>query len=137
MEAAAAAPRILENRQVSRRPRTSEQFAADQHAADFARARADFVELRVTPKTSDRILVDIAVAAEDLDGFAVDKIKLVTVREMNLSTGLHDGLLGRFIPLLEGANVREMNVSPASTREAVNRGNSWSPLPPQAIFDNC
>src|ERR1700733_10144754 len=45
----------------------AEQFAADQHAADFAGAGADFVELGVAQQASGRIVVDIAVAAEQLD----------------------------------------------------------------------
>src|SRR5476649_1186205 len=48
----------------------SEQFAADQHAANFTGARTDFIELRVAPQTPDRVLVDIAIAAQYLDRFA-------------------------------------------------------------------
>ena len=41
-----------------------EQFAADQHAADFAGAGADFVQLGVAQQAPGRVVVDIAVAAE-------------------------------------------------------------------------
>src|SRR5690606_31191291 len=44
-----------------------EQFAADQHAADLRSAGADLVQLGIAPQASGRILVDVAVAAEDLD----------------------------------------------------------------------
>src|SRR4051812_32521561 len=50
--------------------RLREQLAADQHAADFAGARADFVQLGVAPQAPQRVFVDVAVAAEDLDAFA-------------------------------------------------------------------
>src|SRR6266496_4590077 len=45
-----------------------EQFPADQHAADLAGAGADLVKLGVTQQAPGRIVVDIAVAAEQLDG---------------------------------------------------------------------
>ena len=47
-------------------PRLSENLPADQHAADFAGAGADFVELCVAQQTARGIIVDIAVAAEQL-----------------------------------------------------------------------
>src|SRR5471030_1904888 len=47
-----------------------EQFAADQHAADFAGAGADFIQFGVAPQAADRILVDVAVAAQRLDRLA-------------------------------------------------------------------
>src|SRR5262245_44820089 len=47
--------------------RLLEQLAADQHAADFAGAGADLVELGVAEQPPGRIFVDIAVAAEELD----------------------------------------------------------------------
>src|SRR3569832_1550740 len=50
--------------------RLGEQLAADQHATDFAGARADLVELRVAPQAPQRVFVDVPVAAEDLDAFA-------------------------------------------------------------------
>src|SRR5271169_6785138 len=50
--------------------RVVEQLAADEHTPDFGSARADLVQLGVTPKTPCRILVDVAVAAERLDCFA-------------------------------------------------------------------
>src|SRR5471032_2267238 len=46
------------------------QFAADQHAADFAGAGADFIQLGVAPQAADRIVVDVAVAAQRLDRLA-------------------------------------------------------------------
>src|ERR1700716_3259891 len=45
-----------------------EQFASDQHAADLAGAGADLVELGVAQQPAGRIVIDIAVAAEQLDG---------------------------------------------------------------------
>src|ERR1700727_2756892 len=50
-------------------PRLLENLAADQHAADFAGAGADLVELCVAQQPPGRIVVDVAVAAEALDGF--------------------------------------------------------------------
>src|SRR5262245_16969680 len=47
--------------------RLVEQLAADQHAADFAGAGADLVELCVAQEAAGRIFVDVAVAAEQLD----------------------------------------------------------------------
>ena len=44
------------------------QFAADQPAADFAGAGADLVELGITQQATGRIVVDVAVATEALDG---------------------------------------------------------------------
>src|SRR5690349_16512894 len=44
-----------------------EQLAADQHAADLGCPCADLVELGVAQKASRRIVVDVAIAAEDLD----------------------------------------------------------------------
>src|SRR6201992_1290212 len=44
-----------------------EQLAPDQHAADFAGAGADLVELGVAQQAAGRIVVDIAIAAEQLD----------------------------------------------------------------------
>src|SRR5580658_4918410 len=46
-----------------------EKLAADQHAADFGSAGTDFVELGVAQQPAGREVVDVAVAAEDLDGF--------------------------------------------------------------------
>ena len=42
----------------------AEQLAADQHAADFAGAGADLVELGVAQQAAGRVVVDVAVAAE-------------------------------------------------------------------------
>src|SRR5580700_1805317 len=43
-----------------------EQFAADQHAADFAGSGADLVELGVAQQAAGRVVVDVAVAAQYL-----------------------------------------------------------------------
>src|SRR3546814_15101067 len=48
--------------------RLVEQLAADQHAADLAGAGADLVELGIAQQAARRIVVDIAVAAQRLDG---------------------------------------------------------------------
>src|SRR4051812_37237624 len=48
--------------------RLLEQFPADQHASNLAGAGADLVELGVAQQPPGRIVVDIAVAAEQLDG---------------------------------------------------------------------
>src|SRR3546814_3719804 len=42
-------------------------LATDQHAPDFRRAGADLVELGVAQQAAGRIVVDITVAAENLD----------------------------------------------------------------------
>src|SRR5258708_16420219 len=47
--------------------RLLEQFTADQHAADFAGAGADLVEFGVAQQPPGRVIVDIAVAAKQLD----------------------------------------------------------------------
>src|SRR6516162_5942977 len=44
-------------------------LAADQHAADLARAGTDLVELGITQQPPGWKIVDVAVAAETLDGF--------------------------------------------------------------------
>ena len=41
-----------------------EQFAADEHAADFARAGTDLVQLRIAQQPPRRIVVQIAVTAQ-------------------------------------------------------------------------
>src|SRR5258708_8483200 len=50
--------------------RVGKQFTADQHAADFARACSNLIELGVAPQATRRILIDVAVAAERLDRFS-------------------------------------------------------------------
>ena len=40
-----------------------EQFTADEHAADFAGAGADFVQLRIAQQAPGRVVVQVAVAA--------------------------------------------------------------------------
>ena len=44
-----------------------EEFAADQHAADFAGAGADLVQLRIAQQAAGGIVVDVAVAAQRLN----------------------------------------------------------------------
>src|SRR4051794_14761659 len=44
-----------------------EQLPPDQHAADFAGARADFIELGVAQQPAGRIVIDVAVAAQKLN----------------------------------------------------------------------
>src|SRR3990170_4220657 len=58
------------NRRANSSPsrRFFEQLPSDQHAADFAGAGADLVELGVAQQPPGRIVVDVAVAAEQLDG---------------------------------------------------------------------
>src|SRR5213078_5210371 len=46
------------------------QLPPDQPAADLGSSRADLVELRVAPQAPGRVIVDVAVAAETLDGLA-------------------------------------------------------------------
>src|SRR5690606_25129948 len=48
----------------------AEELAADQHAADLAGAGADLVELGVSPQAAGGVVVDVAVAAQDLDALA-------------------------------------------------------------------
>jgi hypothetical protein len=45
-----------------------EQFPADQPASDFGCPCPDFIELGVAQEAACGVLVDIAVAAEELDG---------------------------------------------------------------------
>src|SRR4051794_26068138 len=47
-----------------------EQFAADQHPPDLARAGADFVQLRIAPQPAGGEFVDVPIAAERLDRLA-------------------------------------------------------------------
>ena len=49
-----------------------EYLAADQHAADFARPGPDLVKLGVAQQPPGRVVVDIAIAAEALDGVERD-----------------------------------------------------------------
>src|SRR5687767_6990877 len=57
--------------------RFREQLAADQHAADLAGAGADLVELGVAQQATRRIVVDVAVAAQKLDGVERDQRRLL------------------------------------------------------------
>src|SRR5690554_2809620 len=45
-----------------------EQFATDQHPSNLRRARADFIQLGVSQQAAGGVVVDVAVAAEELDG---------------------------------------------------------------------
>src|SRR5262245_27583897 len=49
--------------------RLLEQFAADKHAPDLARSRADFVEFGIAQQAAGGIVVDVAVATQTLIGF--------------------------------------------------------------------
>src|SRR5258706_13957452 len=46
-----------------------EVLPPDQHAADLRSTGPDLVQLGVAPPAPGRILVDVAVAAQNLDGF--------------------------------------------------------------------
>src|ERR1700730_10866885 len=48
-------------------PRLREQLAPDQHAPNLAGTGADLIELGITQIAPGRIIVDVAVAAEELD----------------------------------------------------------------------
>src|SRR3954462_11233630 len=50
--------------------RFGEQLSPDEHAPDLAGAGADLVQLGVAPQPPDRVVVDVAVAPQDLDAFA-------------------------------------------------------------------
>src|SRR5262245_48918760 len=50
--------------------RLRKQLAADQHAADLRSAGANLVQLGIAPQPAQRVFVDVAVAAVDLDAFA-------------------------------------------------------------------
>src|SRR5262249_34045408 len=54
-----------------------ENLPPDQHPPDFAGASADLVELGVTQQPPGRIVVDVAVAAEALDGVERDLGRLL------------------------------------------------------------
>src|SRR5690554_2983390 len=45
-----------------------EQFATDQHPPDFRRSSPDLIQLRVPQQSAGGVVVDVAVAAEELDG---------------------------------------------------------------------
>src|SRR5690606_23999469 len=45
-----------------------EQLPADQHSPDFTGAGADLVQLGITQQAASGVVIDIAVAPEDLDG---------------------------------------------------------------------
>jgi hypothetical protein len=64
---AEALTRPVRKNAAQRKHRTSralfEQLAPDQHAADFARAGADLIELRVAQQASERVVVGVAVSA--------------------------------------------------------------------------
>ena len=62
--------------------RFREQLPADQHAPDLARAGADLVELGVAQQAAGRVVVDIAVAAEKLDGVERDRGRLLGRKRM-------------------------------------------------------
>src|SRR6476646_9648715 len=51
----------------SRSARFLEQLSADQHAPDLTRPRPDLVELGIAQVSPGRIVVDVAVAAEELN----------------------------------------------------------------------
>src|SRR5687768_13755011 len=82
--------------------RLREQLAADQHAADLAGAGADFVELGVAQEPAGRIVVDVAVAAQKLDGVERDQRRLlggvedgtgrILARDLAAVAGLGDGV---------------------------------------------
>src|SRR5205807_8282543 len=57
--------------------RLLEQLPPDQHAPDFARTRPDLVELGVAQEPAGRIVVDIPVAAEQLDRVERDLRRLL------------------------------------------------------------
>ena len=46
----------------------SQNLPSDEHTADFACARADLVELGVAKEPTRGVVVDVAIAAEKLDG---------------------------------------------------------------------
>src|SRR5256714_14264282 len=50
--------------------RLGKQLPSDQPAADLGSSPADLVELRGAPQAPGRVIVDVAVAAETLDGLA-------------------------------------------------------------------
>src|SRR4051795_5011880 len=82
--------------------RLREQLAADQHAADLAGAGADLVELGVAQQAAGRVVVDIAVAAQQLDrvertlrgllGRVEDGAGGVLARGLAAVAGLGDGV---------------------------------------------
>src|SRR6476469_7819875 len=56
--------------------RLSKQFPADQHAPDLAGASAEFVELVVPEQPSGAVVVEVSVAAEQLNGVERDLRRL-------------------------------------------------------------
>src|SRR6202034_3189222 len=82
--------------------RLLENLAADQHAADFRGAGADLVELGVAQQAAGRVVVDVAVAAEDLYrverhlrgrlGGVEDRAGSVLARRLAAVAGARDGV---------------------------------------------
>ncbi len=50
--------------------RFRKEFTPDQHAANFTGARANLVQLGIAPQATQRVFVDIAVAAKNLNPLA-------------------------------------------------------------------
>src|ERR1700733_6875655 len=48
--------------------RVLKELAPDQHAADFARPRTDLVKFGIAQQTAGGVIIDIAIAAQGLDG---------------------------------------------------------------------
>src|SRR3984957_21265169 len=79
-----------------------EQLPPDQHSPDFARPGADLVELGVAQQTPERIIVGVAVAAENLDrverdlgcalGGIEDRARGVLARRLAAIARLGDGV---------------------------------------------
>src|SRR5882757_7366277 len=67
-------------------------LAADQPTADFAGAGADLIQLGVAQQAAGRVIVDIAVAAEQLDGVKRHQRRLFGGKEHTAGGVLAGGL---------------------------------------------
>ena len=101
-----------------RQPRlfTFEQFAPDQHAPDLAGAGADLIELGIAQQPAGRIVVGIAVAAEQLD--RVERHAGRVLRRVEDRAG---GILARGLAAVAGSRHR-IDVGPAGIHRDIHVG---------------
>src|ERR1043166_4314031 len=89
---------------LSRSNRLLEQLAADEPAADFAGAGANLVELGVPEQPAGGEIVDVAIAAQALDGLQRQPGRLLR-REQNGAGGVLAGGVAAIAGLRHGIDV--------------------------------
>lgn len=67
------------------------QGASDEHSADFAGSSTNLVELRIAHDSASRVIIDVPVAAEDLDRIEADLSCLLGAVEDDTSAVLGIG----------------------------------------------